>query len=62
MLSKVKALDRDSIVVRDNTPSRVTIRNPSPSKEHNASITHLNQTNKESIGIYANDRCQWNDQ
>ena len=48
-----------SAVVRDSTPQGVTPGSPESLEGRNAVTTCSNGVSKESIGIYAKNRCQW---
>ena len=59
------ALPRDnassvSAMVRDNTAQGLTLESPEAWEGCNSVKTCLNGTSQESIGIYAENRCQWN--
>ena len=48
-----------SVVVRDSTAQGVTPRSPEAWEGCNLVNTCPNGASEESIGIYANSRCQW---
>ena len=48
-----------SAVVRDNTVQVVTPKSPEAWEGYNSMNTCLNGASKESIGIYAKNKCQW---
>ena len=48
-----------SVLVRDSTPQGVTPGSPDSLEGRNSVTTCSNGKRQESMGIYANSRCQW---